>query len=38
MKIIITGGLGFIGSRFTNLCRKKGHDFKIIDKKCINKN
>ena len=33
MKIIITGGLGFIGSRFTNLCRKKGHDFKIIDKK-----
>ena len=32
MKIIITGGLGFIGSRFVNLCIKKGHDVKIIDK------
>ena len=32
MKIIITGGLGFIGSRFANLCNKKGHNIKIIDK------
>jgi len=32
MKIIITGGLGFIGSRFVNLCNKKGHDVTIIDK------
>ena len=32
MKIIITGGLGFIGSRFVNLCHKKGHNIKIIDK------
>ena len=34
MKIIITGGLGFIGSRFVNLCHKKGHNIKIIDKLC----
>lgn len=32
MKIIITGGLGFIGSRFVNLCNEKGHSIKIIDK------
>jgi len=32
MKIIVTGGLGFIGSRFANLCLEKGHDVKIIDK------
>jgi len=30
--IIITGGLGFIGSRFVKLCLEKGHDIKIIDK------
>ena len=30
--ILITGGLGFIGSRFVNLCNKKGHDVTIIDK------
>ena len=32
MKIVITGGLGFIGSRFVKLCKEKGHDIKIIDK------
>ncbi len=32
MKIIITGGLGFIGSRFVNLCLMKGHDIKVVDK------
>ena len=31
-KIIITGGLGFIGSRFAKLCIEKGHNVKIIDK------
>jgi dTDP-glucose 4,6-dehydratase len=31
-KIIVTGGLGFIGSRFVKLCLSKGHDVKIIDK------
>jgi dTDP-glucose 4,6-dehydratase len=30
--IIITGGLGFIGSRFAKLCIEKGHNVKIIDK------
>ena len=30
--IIITGGLGFIGSRFAKLCIEKGHNIKIIDK------
>jgi len=30
--IVITGGLGFIGSRFAKLCIEKGHDIKIIDK------
>ena len=32
MKIIVTGGLGFIGSRFVNLCLMKGHDIKVVDK------
>ena len=32
MKIIVTGGLGFIGSRFVNLCLKKGHEVIIVDK------
>ena len=30
--ILITGGLGFIGSRFAKLCIEKGHNVKIIDK------
>ena len=30
--IIITGGAGFIGSRFAKLCLSKGHGLKIIDK------
>jgi dTDP-glucose 4,6-dehydratase len=30
--IIITGGAGFIGSRFAKLCIEKGHNIKIIDK------
>ncbi len=32
MDIVITGGLGFIGSRFVKLCTEKGHNVKIIDK------
>ena len=32
MKIVITGGLGFIGSRFVNLCLMNGHDIKVVDK------
>ena len=32
MKIIVTGGLWFIGSRFVNLCLKKGHEVIIVDK------
>ncbi len=32
MKIVVTGGLGFIGSRFVKLCMEEGHEVKIIDK------
>ena len=32
MKIVVTGGLGFIGSHFANLCLEQGHDVRIIDK------
>ena len=32
MNILITGGAGFIGSRFAKLCLEKGHNIKIIDK------
>ena len=32
MDIVITGGLGFIGSRFVKLCTDKGHNIKVIDK------
>ena len=32
MNILITGGLGFIGSRFAKLCIEKGHNIKIVDK------
>ncbi len=31
MKVIVTGGLGFIGSHFANLCLEEGHDVRIID-------
>ena len=36
--ILITGGLGFIGSRFAKLCIEKGHNIKIIDKRVNNIN
>jgi len=32
MKIIVTGGAGFIGSSFVNLCVKKGMGVLVIDK------
>lgn len=32
MKFIITGGLGFIGSSFTNLCLEQGHEVLVVDK------
>lgn len=32
MKIVVTGGYGFIGSSFVNLCNKLGHDVVIVDK------
>ena len=32
MKIIVTGGYGFIGSSFVNLCNELGHDVTIVDK------
>ena len=31
-KIIVTGGLGFIGSNLVKLLSKKGYDVAIIDK------
>ena len=32
MKIIVTGGYGFIGSSFVNYCSQQGHDIVVIDK------
>jgi len=32
MKIVVTGGFGFIGSSFVNLCNKLGYDVIIVDK------
>lgn len=32
MKVVITGGAGFIGSSFANLCLEKGHDVLVVDK------
>ena len=32
MRIVITGGAGFIGSSFTNLCKRLGFDVLVIDK------
>jgi len=32
MKIIVTGGYGFIGSSFVNLCNELEHDVTIVDK------
>lgn len=32
MKIIVTGGYGFIGSSFVNYCSRQGHDVFVIDK------
>ena len=31
MKIIVTGGAGFIGSHIVDACLKSGHEFEIID-------
>jgi len=32
MRIVVTGGCGFIGSSFVNLCVKKGIDVLVVDK------
>ena len=32
MRIVVTGGLGFIGSRFVKLCIEEGHEVKNVDK------
>ena len=32
MRIIVTGGAGFIGSSFVNLCVGKGYDVLVVDK------
>lgn len=32
MKIVITGGCGFIGSSFVNLCIKQGFEILVVDK------
>ena len=31
MKIIVTGGAGFIGSHIVDACLRAGHDIEIID-------
>lgn len=31
MKIVVTGGAGFIGKSFLNLCNAKGHDTVLVD-------
>ena len=32
MKIVVTGGAGFIGSSFVNFCLEKGHNVLVVDK------
>ena len=32
MKIVVTGGCGFIGSSFVHLCKNLGHEVLVIDK------
>ena len=32
MRIIVTGGCGFIGSSFVDLCKNLGHEVLVIDK------
>ena len=32
MRIVITGGCGFIGSSFVNICVKNGYDILVVDK------
>lgn len=32
MKIVVTGGAGFIGSSFVNLCIERGHSVVVVDK------
>ena len=31
MKVLITGGAGFIGSHLVDLLLKEGHDIKVLD-------
>ena len=35
-KILITGGLGYIGSKLIRLLLKKDHEITVIDKKIFN--
>ena len=32
MKIVVTGGCGFIGSSFVHLCIQRGHEVLVVDK------
>ena len=32
MRIVVTGGLGFIGSSFVDLCVEKGIEVLVVDK------
>jgi len=32
MRIVVTGGCGFIGSSFVHLCKNLGHEVLVIDK------
>jgi len=34
MKILVTGGLGFVGSHLVDLLTNKGHDVVVIDNLC----
>jgi len=32
MRIVVTGGCGFIGSSFVHLCKERGYDILVVDK------